>query len=172
MENAGMKREALHRKAFWARVDKEWVDGVWYAILAEDYLEKKHKLVGKKATVTTIVTESNTAKTVGSGNLDVFATPMMIALMENAACKCIADILREEQTSVGTHISVDHMAASPINSKISATAEIEFVSGREIVFNVTASDESNKIGRGKHTRCVIDKKRFIDRLNKQNLHKV
>jgi predicted thioesterase len=119
--------------------------------------------IGKTATVTVTVDKTNTAKAVGSGSLDVFATPMMIALMERAACKVLADGLEEGQTSVGTAISVNHKAASPIGAKITATATIISVSGRKIEFELSATDENRAIGDGKHTRMLVDKKRFMER---------
>lgn len=117
--------------------------------------------LGKTASATTAVTETNTARAVGSGSLDVFATPMMIALMEQAACECLADVLEDGQTSVGTQISIEHTAASPIGAEIAATATVELVFGRKIEFAVTASDGAGEIGRGKHTRVVIDTERFM-----------
>jgi predicted thioesterase len=90
--------------------------------------------LGKTATVVAAVTENNTAKAVGSGSLDVFATPMMIALMERAACECLADCLESGQTSVGTGINVSHTAASPVGVEITATATIEYVFGGRIEF--------------------------------------
>lgn len=117
--------------------------------------------LGKTASATTTVTEANTAKAVGSGSLDMFATPMMIALMERAACACLADALTDVQTSVGTQISVEHTAASPIGAKITATATIEYVFGRKVEFIVTASDGSSEIGKGKHTRIIVDEERFM-----------
>ena len=84
--------------------------------------------LGKTASVTVTVDSSNTAKAVGSGSLDVFATPMMIALMEHAACEVLAGALDDGQTSVGTYISANHTAASPIGAKITATATINSVS--------------------------------------------
>ena len=117
--------------------------------------------IGKTASVTTIVTEANTAKTVGSGSLAVFATPMMIALMEKAACECLTEALTDEQTSVGTQITVEHTAATPIGAEITATAVIEYVSGRKIEFAITANDGRVDIGKGKHTRFIVDRERFI-----------
>ena len=76
----------------------------------------------KKYTVETVVNEENTALAVGSGDMEVFATPMMIALMENAAAACIAEQIGEENTSVGTMISVSHVSATPIGMKVKATA--------------------------------------------------
>jgi len=120
--------------------------------------------IGKTASVNTIVDNKNTAKTVGSGSLDVFATPMMIALMEKAACECLADVLEAGQTSVGTHIDVSHIAASPIGTEIIAAAVIEAVDGRGIKFSVTANDGNKEIGRGKHTRFIVDAERFMGKL--------
>jgi predicted thioesterase len=116
--------------------------------------------LGKSATVTTTVSGSNTAKAVGSGSLEVFATPMMIALMERAACECLEDGLEPGQTSVGTSIEVSHAAASPPGAKITATATIEYALGRKIEFIVTANDEKGEIGRGKHTRVLVDAAKF------------
>lgn len=120
--------------------------------------------LGKTANATVIVTEANTAKTVGSGSLEVFATPMMIALMEQAACECIADTLTEDQTSVGTQISVEHKLSSPVGTEITATATIENVFGRRIEFVVTANDGANEIGKGSHTRVIVDGKRFMAKM--------
>jgi predicted thioesterase len=119
---------------------------------------------GKTATVCTVVCEKNTAKAVGSGSLDVFSTPMMIALMEQAACECIAPALEENQTSVGTQINVAHTAASAIGRKISATATIETIDGRKISFRVSAHDGENEIGTGTHTRAIINAERFMEKL--------
>jgi predicted thioesterase len=123
-------------------------------------------ILGKTATAETIVTEHNTAKAVGSGSLDVFATPMMIALMESAACKCLSDALDVGQTSVGTHITVDHTAASPIGMKITATATIAFVHGRAITFEVAACDGTGEIGKGTHNRVIVDAEKFEARTKK------
>lgn len=125
--------------------------------------------LGMTATASTIVTESNTAKTVGSGSLDVFATPMMIALMERAACACLADELEPGQTSVGTKISALHTAASPIGMHITANATIEYVFGRKIEFVVTASDETGEIGKGKHTRMIVDVERFMGKTHERKI---
>lgn len=116
--------------------------------------------LGKTATVSTIVMEQNTAAAVGSGSLDVFATPMMIALMEQAACATLADALEPGQTSVGTQISVTHTAASPLGAEVTATAAIESVFGRRIEFSVTAGDGAGQIGSGKHTRMIVDGERL------------
>jgi predicted thioesterase len=126
---------------------------------------ERNPLIGKTVSVTTTVSETNTAKTVGSGSLDVFATPMMIALMEKAACECLADSLADGQTSVGTQIAVEHTAASTMGSEITATAVVEHVSGRKVEFAVSASDGSSEIGKGKHTRFIVDTERFMTKAN-------
>ena len=119
---------------------------------------------GKTASVSTTVNNSNTAKAVGSGSLNVFATPMMIALMEQAACECLADCLEQGQTSVGTNINVEHSAASPIGAKITATATIDLVDGRSLEFSVSASESGREIGKGKHTRVIVNEEKFMGRL--------
>ena len=118
----------------------------------------------KTATVTTEVDETNTARAVGSGSLEVFATPMMIALMERAACEVLADALGDGQTSVGIFISADHTAASPIGARISSKATITSVRGRKIEFYITAKDGKGEIGIGKHTRMIVDSERFMKKL--------
>jgi len=121
---------------------------------------------GKPATAHTVVNDSNTAKAAGSGDLEVFATPMMIALMEQAACNCLADGLEQGQASVGTQINVSHTAASPMGADITAVAVIDKVFGRRIEFKVTASEGDKEIGSGTHTRMIIDREKFLSRLKK------
>ena len=119
---------------------------------------------GKTALANAVVNERNTAKAVGSGDLDVFSTPMMIALMEQAARNCVAEALEPGQTTVGTQISVSHIAASPLGAVITATATVTGVSGRRLEFAVTASDGAVEIGNGNHTRMVVDSERFMAKL--------
>jgi len=121
-------------------------------------------MVGKTATVTTVVTEKNTAMAVGSGSLAVFATPMMVALMEQAACECLAGKLAAGDTSVGTQINVAHLAASNVGAEVSATATITAVDGRKISFNVIAYEGEKEIGKGTHERFIVGEERFLARL--------
>lgn len=118
--------------------------------------------IGISGTATTVVTDANTAKAVKSGNLDVFSTPMMVALMEEAACKCL------EEESVGTQISVMHSAASPLGASITATATVTGIEGRKVTFDLIAHDEKDgeksEIGKGTHTRFIIDADRFMAKL--------
>ena len=122
-------------------------------------------MLGKTATAVTVVNETNTAQAAGSGSLAVFATPMMVALMEQAACACLADSMEPGQTSVGTHMCVDHTAASPPGMKITATAKITSISKRSIEFSVTARDSAGEIGNGRHIRVIVDEKRFMAKVN-------
>ena len=117
--------------------------------------------LGKTASVSITVDGTNTASAMQSGSLPVFATPSMVALMERTACECLADCLNEGQTSVGSSINVEHIAASPIGSEITAKAEIVFVSGRKIEFSVTAHDKYGEIGKGKHVRIIVERERFM-----------
>ena len=121
---------------------------------------------GRTATVNTAVYTGNIAGTVGSGSLDVFATPMMTALMEKAACACLEDCLSSEQTSVGVQINVTHTAASPIGEVITAVAVIEKVSGRKIEFTVSARDSKQEIGNGSHTRVLVNPEAFMGKLQR------
>jgi predicted thioesterase len=117
--------------------------------------------IGKSASASVTVNVDNSAKAVGSGSLDVYATPMMAALVERAACECLSECLEPGQTSVGTEINLSHTAASPIGAVVTATATIEAVSGRKVEFNVTASDGAGEIGNGRHTRVIVDAERFM-----------
>jgi predicted thioesterase len=116
---------------------------------------------GKTADASMTVNENATARAVGSGSLGVFATPMMIALMERAACAALSDALEKGQTSVGTRIDVSHTAASPVGAEIAATATITGVNGRKIEFAVTANDGVREIGSGTHTRVIVDEAKFM-----------
>lgn len=113
-----------------------------------------------QSTVTTIVTKDKLASTVGSGSLDVFATPMLVALMERAACEAISPLLEPGQTSVGTMLNVEHTAPTPLGMEVTATAVVEKQEGRRVDFTVTARDAAGEIGRGTHSRVIVDGARF------------
>ena len=117
--------------------------------------------VGLKGTVKEIVNENITAKKVGSGSLPVFATPMMVALMEKAACKALENSLDEGSTTVGTKVDVEHVAATPVGMEVTVTATVTAVDGRKISFNVEAFDEAGLIGKGTHDRFVVGVEKFI-----------
>jgi len=117
--------------------------------------------VGLKGHAETIVTESNTAAAVGSGLVPVFATPSMIALMEQAAASSLLPYLDENQGSVGIHIDVSHESATPIGMKVWAESEVTEINGKLISFTVSAYDEVGLIGRGTHKRALIYVDRFM-----------
>ena len=121
-----------------------------------------HRMVktGIKGKQTVIVTEENTAKTMGSGTLDVFATPAMIALMEKTAYESVAPELEEGSGTVGTALNVKHVAASPVGMKITCESELVKVDGRALTFSVKAYDEKGLIGEGEHERFIIYNEKF------------
>lgn len=119
---------------------------------------------GLTGTAETVVRETNTALAMGSGSLLVFATPSMIALMEQAACNAVAVCLDEESTSVGTLVNVTHDAATGMGKAVTATATLVEVQGRKLVFEVTAADEDKQIGKGTHERFIVNKEKFMAKL--------
>ena len=126
-----------------------------------------------KATVSEAVSEHNSALSVGSGSLRVYATPAMLALIEKAACKALEGLLAEGETTVGTLLNVKHLAATPVGMQVSATAELIERDGRKFVFSVTASDECGVIGEGTHERFLVFSDKFTDKtyskLNKETI---
>lgn len=117
--------------------------------------------VGMKGRAETVVTQDNTAQAVGSGLVPVFATPYMIALMENAAVNAVQARLAPDEGTVGTRLDVTHDAATPIGMKVWAVAEVTAVEGRKITLAVAAYDEAEKIGGGTHERFIIKPERFL-----------
>lgn len=106
------------------------------------------------------VTEAMLAKNVGSGDVNVFATPTMTAIMEAAAAEAVKKYLEEGQTTVGGFISTTHTAATPLGMKVRATAAVTAVEGKKLSFTVRAEDERGTIGEGTHTRFIVSKERF------------
>lgn len=119
---------------------------------------------GLTGTAETVVRETNTALAMGSGSLHVFATPSMIALMEQAACNAVAACLNEESTSVGTLVNITHDAATGMGKKVTAIATLTAVKGRKLVFEITAADEDKQIGKGTHERFIVNKEKFMAKL--------
>ena len=116
---------------------------------------------GKKYTSTLVVEEKHLACQVGSGDLRVLATPMMMALMENAAMRCVADELDAGSTTVGGQISSSHLKPTGLGHTVTATAELIAVEGRKLKFRISASDEEGLIGEGEHLRFVVGRERFM-----------
>ena len=107
------------------------------------------------------VTPEMTAAAMGSGALEVLATPSMIALMEGTAQEAVQNLLEDGQGTVGTRIDVRHLAATPVGMEVPCTAEVTEVDRRRIVFTVKAKDEKEVIGEGIHERFVIDNEKFF-----------
>jgi fluoroacetyl-CoA thioesterase len=100
----------------------------------------------------------------------VFATPMMVLIMENAALNAVRAFLEAGESSVGTRVDVRHVAATPIGHHVVAEAEVTLVEGRRVEFNVTARDEREEIGRGTHERMIVDVTRIEKRLAAKGKH--
>jgi fluoroacetyl-CoA thioesterase len=114
---------------------------------------------GLKGKAEKTVNTTNTAKTMGSGSLDVFATPSLVAMMEEAAVNALE--LGEGQCSVGVSLDIKHIAATPVGVKVWAEAELIEVDRRRLVFKVEAFDEKERIGSGTHERFLIDAEKFM-----------
>lgn len=116
---------------------------------------------GISATSRTTVTAADTAAAMGSGDMPVFATPAMAALMENAAMRAVAAELPEGATTVGAEMNITHIKPSGVGAQIVASAVVTAVEGRKITFNVGARDAEGPIGEGTHVRFVVDRRRFL-----------
>lgn len=114
-------------------------------------------IVGEK---TVMVTAENTARTMGSGSLDVFATPALVALMEQAAWQSVQPALEAGSGTVGTRMDVRHTAATPLGMTVTATARLVAVEGRKLTFEVSACDEQGPVGEGVHERFIVNGERF------------
>ena len=119
--------------------------------------------LGMKGEVTSFVDRADTALEVGSGSLLVYATPCMVAMMEDAACTAIGPALPEDKTTVGIHLDVAHVSATPVGMEVRAEAEVTEVSDKVITFKVTAYDEAGIIGEGTHKRAIVSSQRFLDK---------
>ena len=119
---------------------------------------------GLNYTCTKRVEEHHLAVKVGSGDLRVFSTPAMMALMEEAAMRAVAPYLPEGSTTVGGHIASSHVKPTAHGRIVKATAELVAVEGKKLKFVVSASDEKGLIGEGEHLRFIVDKEKFMERL--------
>ena len=111
-----------------------------------------------------VVGEQHTAPRIGSGRIRVLATPVMIQLIESAALAAVEHSLPEEHQSLGTHLDITHVAATPVGMRVRATAEVTRVEGRTIYLKVRAEDERELIGEGTHERVVVNLERFDKRI--------
>ncbi len=117
--------------------------------------------VGIRGRADVIVSQNNTAAAAGSGALQVFGTPYMVALMEKAAWASIAPHLAEGESTVGTKLNVSHLSATPMGMKVWAESEITLVDGKRIELKVAAYDEKGLIGEGTHERFIVTDERFL-----------
>ncbi len=124
--------------------------------------------LGLTGEVSVIVTAETTAKHMGSGAVQVFATPELVRLMERAAVRALAERLAPGQQSVGTEIKVKHLAASPVGATVTARAELVAVDGRRLTFKVSATDGVDTVGEGLHERALIDVARFEEHVAKKS----
>jgi predicted thioesterase len=124
--------------------------------------------IGLTAERTAVVSPALTAPSMGSGSLEVYATPAMIALMEAAAVAAIDPLLPPGQASVGIALEIRHLAATPAGGRVHAQAEVTRLDGRKVSFQVRAWDEHELIGEGTHTRFIVDSRRFVEKVNQKN----
>lgn len=111
-----------------------------------------------------LISPTLTAIAMGSGDLDVYATPAMVALMENAAMKAVKDELDEGYTTVGAHLDISHLRPSKRDKHITATATLVKIDGKKLYFNVEAHEGHYIIGKGTHIRVIVHKERFLQNL--------
>ena len=107
-----------------------------------------------------MVTPDLTADRIGSGLVQVFATPMLVALMEQTCNESVTPLLEAGQGTVGTHIDISHSAATPVGMRVWCDSELVEVDRRRLVFAVKAFDECGPIGEGRHERFIIDSAKF------------
>lgn len=121
--------------------------------------------IGLKGHLEQTVTEEVTADRIGSGLVKVFATPMMIALIEQTCNESVVPYLDEGQGTVGTHVDVSHCAATPVGMRVLCDSELVEVDRRRLVFDVKAYDECGLIGEGRHERFIIDSAKFQTKID-------
>lgn len=122
---------------------------------------------GMRGSSDLVVGPEHTAPFVGSGRIAVLATPVMINVIEAAALAAIEHLLPEGHQSLGIHLDVSHVAATPIGLRVTATAEVVHVEGRTVTFNVEARDDYERIGGGTHQRVVVSVARFDERVQRK-----
>ena len=135
----------------------------WFNETRNGMTELKKGLSARRAVTVSV---GNTASAMGSGDLEVFATPAMVALMEGAAMAAVADALPEGSTTVGAEMNVTHIKPSGLGAEIVATAVLTAVEGRKLTFNVGARDAEGMIGEGVHIRYAVDRRRFMEKVGK------
>ena len=120
--------------------------------------------VGMELTKDYTVTRNDTAKSVGSGGLEVLATPILISWIENAAFEMAGLCLPDQASTVGTHINVNHIAATPVGMKVRVKVYLREIDSRKLIFSVEAWDTAQKVCEGKHERFVVEKTKFMSKV--------
>ncbi len=138
--------------------------------MSHDPANRPALTLGMTGEVTRVVTDQITADAMGSGGVRVLGTPAMIMLMEQAALRAVEAALDEGQTTVGTHLDVRHLAATPVGMRVTARATLVEIDGRRLVFEVEAEDEREKVGTGRHERFIVDVERFLSRVQGKASH--
>lgn len=121
--------------------------------------------VGMKHRSEKCVTKDQLASSVGSGALDVFGTPFLILLMEEACFYCVRDEVDEGNSTVGTRLDITHDSPTPLGAKVYCDCELTAIDGRKLVFRVEAFDEFGMIGKGIHERFIVDTEKFLKKVN-------
>lgn len=124
--------------------------------------------IGIKGKIEIIVNMDKTAKKVGSGNLEVFATPAMIALIEETSWKSVNEFLDKGQATVGTKLDISHLSATPIGMKVRCETELIEVDNKKLVFKAKVYDEKGLIGEGSHERFIINEEKFMSKTLEKN----
>lgn len=119
--------------------------------------------IGLQGLAETLVEKEDTANAVGSGDLMVYATPCMVALMEGAACESVAPYLADGESTVGVSMEVKHLSATPVGMEVRAESKVTAVDGRKITFEIVAYDEAGEIGRATHERVIVKADRFLEK---------
>jgi predicted thioesterase len=114
---------------------------------------------GLEASLEEVVTEVMTATAVGSGDVRVLATPVVLSLVERAAVQALRGRLPEGQTSVGASVTLDHLAPTPVGAGVTATVRLQGVEGRRLTFSFSVTDPAGEVARGTHTRVMVDRER-------------
>ena len=117
--------------------------------------------VGLKGEARLVVTEADTARALGSGDVNVLGTPRLVALFEEATVDALRGVLEEGQSSVGMRVQIDHLQPTPVGAEVVVEAQLDKVEGRRITFTVTATDSGGLVAAGKVTRVTVDVERFM-----------
>lgn len=123
--------------------------------------------VGISNEITREVTNETTAAVLGSGTLEVYATPAMVALMEETCMKSVQEEMEEGCGTVGTGLTIHHVSATPVGMKVRCASKLVEVDGRKLVFDVQAFDEAGLIGQGTHERFIIENDKFFQKACKK-----